>query len=121
MTKTLSPESTTITPRQRDGRRSRTVETRKRIVIAVAALVQEGKVTPTAEEVSARADVGLRTVFRHFDDMDTLYQEIDQELGINVALMLQMVMKADTLRHDHAVFDQRSGASPYLGHDRGQF
>lgn len=96
MTKTLSPESTTITPRQRDGRRSRTVETRKRIVIAVAALVQEGKVTPTAEEVSARADVGLRTVFRHFDDMDTLYQEIDQELGINVALMLQMVMKADT-------------------------
>ena len=96
MTKTLSPESTTTTPRQRDGRRSRTVETRKRIVIAVAALVQEGKVTPTAEEVSARADVGLRTVFRHFDDMDTLYQEIDQELGINVALMLQMVMKADT-------------------------
>ena len=96
MTKTLSPESTTTTPRQRDGRRSRTVETRKRIVVAVAALVQEGKVTPTAEEVSARADVGLRTVFRHFDDMDTLYQEIDQELGINVALMLQMVMKADT-------------------------
>ena len=96
MTKTLSPESTTTPPRQRDGRRSRTVETRKRIVIAVAALVQEGKVTPTAEEVSARADVGLRTVFRHFDDMDTLYQEIDQELGINVALMLQMVMKADT-------------------------
>ena len=96
MTKTLSPESTTTTPRQRDGRRSRTVETRKRIVIAVAALVQEGKVTPTAEEVSERADVGLRTVFRHFDDMDTLYQEIDQELGINVALMLQMVMKADT-------------------------
>jgi AcrR family transcriptional regulator len=96
MTKTLSPESTTTPLRQRDGRRSRTVETRKRIVIAVAALVQEGKVTPTAEEVSARADVGLRTVFRHFDDMDTLYQEIDQELGINVALMLQMVMKADT-------------------------
>ena len=91
MTKTLSPESTTITPRQRDGRRSRTVETRKRIVIAVAALVQEGKVTPTAEEVSERADVGLRTVFRHFDDMDSLYQEIDQELG-----MLQMVTKADT-------------------------
>ena len=96
MTKTLSPESTKTPPRQRDGRRSRTVETRKRIVVAVAALVQEGKVTPTAEEVSARADVGLRTVFRHFDDMDTLYQEIDQELGINVALMLQMVMKADT-------------------------
>jgi AcrR family transcriptional regulator len=96
MTKILSSESTTITPKQRDGRRSRTVETRKRIVRAVAELVQAGKVAPTAEEVSARASVGLRTVFRHFDDMDSLYQEIDQELGINVALMLQMVMKADT-------------------------
>ena len=96
MTKIMSPESTTIAPKQRDGRRSRTVETRKRIVRAVAELVQEGKVAPTAEEVSARADVGLRTVFRHFDDMDSLYQEIDQELGINVALMMQMVSKAET-------------------------
>ncbi len=96
MTKTPSPESTTAPLKQRDGRRSRTIETRKRIVRAVTKLVQEGKVSPTAEEVSARADVGLRTVFRHFDDMDSLYQEIDQELGISVALMLQMIMKADT-------------------------
>ena len=96
MTKTPSPESTTAPLKQRDGRRSRTIETRKRIVRAVTELVQEGKVSPTAEEVSERADVGLRTVFRHFDDMDSLYQEIDQELGISVALMLQMIMKADT-------------------------
>jgi AcrR family transcriptional regulator len=95
-TKISNPESATVPLKQRDGRRSRTIETRKRIVRAVTELVQQGKVSPTAEEVSARAEVGLRTVFRHFDDMDSLYQEIDQELGISVALMLQMIMKADT-------------------------
>lgn len=96
MTKIPRPETTAPSAKQRDGRRSRTIETRKRIVRAVTELVREGKVAPTAEEVSARADVGLRTVFRHFDDMDSLYREIDEELGINVALMLQMVLKADT-------------------------
>jgi AcrR family transcriptional regulator len=96
MTKIPPTETTAPSAKQRDGRRSRTIETRKRIVRAVTELVREGKVAPTAEEVSARADVGLRTVFRHFDDMDSLYREIDEELGINVALMLQMVLKADT-------------------------
>ena len=90
MTKIPRPKTTAPPPKQRDGRRSRTIETRKRIVHAVTELVREGKVAPTAEEVSARADVGLRTVFRHFDDMDSLYREIDEALGINVALMLQM-------------------------------
>ena len=96
MTKIPRPKTTAPPPKQRDGRRSRTIETRKRIVHAVTELVREGKVAPTAEEVSARADVGLRTVFRHFDDMDSLYREIDEALGINVALMLQMILKGDS-------------------------
>ncbi|HEX7775083.1 MAG TPA: TetR/AcrR family transcriptional regulator [Parvibaculum sp.] len=39
-------------------------------------LIEEGGISPSAEEVAARAAVGLRTVFRHFDDMDSLYREI---------------------------------------------
>ncbi|HYD44544.1 MAG TPA: TetR/AcrR family transcriptional regulator, partial [Phenylobacterium sp.] len=31
-----------------------------------------------AERVAARADVGLRTVFRHFKDMDSLYGEMSK-------------------------------------------
>ena len=92
----LSPASTATSPKQQDGRRSRTIETRKRIVSALIELVREGKVAPTAEDVSLRANVGLRSVFRHFDDMDTLYQEVDHELGAIVASMLQMTLKADT-------------------------
>lgn len=39
-------------------------------------LIREGEVTPGAEQVAARAEVGLRTVFRHFQDMDSLYREM---------------------------------------------
>lgn len=59
-----------------DGRRLRGRENRRRIVEAMLELVREGIISPSAEDVSARADVGLRTVFRHFNDMDSLYREI---------------------------------------------
>jgi len=63
-----------------DGRINRTVATRKKIVAAVTALVYEGCLSPTAEQVSQRAKIGLRTVFRHFDDMNALYGEIIGDL-----------------------------------------
>lgn len=59
-----------------DGRRARGEDNRRRIVEAFTALIAEGDVGPTAEQVAARAGVGLRTVFRHFDDMEQLYREI---------------------------------------------
>lgn len=61
-----------------DGRRQRGQENRRRIVEAMFLLIREGTISPSAEEVSARAKVGLRTVFRHFDDMDSLYREISE-------------------------------------------
>ncbi|MBI3677465.1 MAG: TetR family transcriptional regulator [Proteobacteria bacterium] len=41
------------------------------------ALVREGVVAPGAEAVAERAKVGLRTVFRHFENMDGLYREMN--------------------------------------------
>ncbi len=59
-----------------DGRRRRGQDNRARIVAAMLDLIREGAMTPSAEQVAARAEVGLRTVFRHFDDMDSLYREM---------------------------------------------
>jgi len=67
-----------------DGRRSRGEQSRRRIVAALMDLVREGVITPTAEAVAARAAVGLRTVFRHFADMETLYREIAMEIDVVV-------------------------------------
>ncbi len=66
-----APQTTEI-----DGRRRRSQDSRARIVRAMLELVQGGVVAPSAEQVAGRADVGLRTVFRHFTDMESLYREI---------------------------------------------
>ncbi|MDB5469891.1 MAG: hypothetical protein JWR84_1451, partial [Caulobacter sp.] len=59
-----------------DGRHRRSQDSRARIVAAMLELVKAHEVSPSAEQVAARADVGLRTVFRHFKDMDSLYREM---------------------------------------------
>ncbi len=69
-----------------DGRRRRSEQSRAKIIEAMLSLVREGKIVPTAEEVAARADIGLRSVFRHFADMEMLRQEM-------VAQMAQSYLK----------------------------
>ena len=66
--------------RSADGRRRRGEDNRARIVAAMLEIIQEGEVSPSAEQVAERADVGLRTVFRHFTDMDSLYSEMSEEI-----------------------------------------
>jgi AcrR family transcriptional regulator len=63
-----------------DGRRARGQANRSKLVAAMIELVREGNTSPTAEQVAARAQVALRTVFRHFDDMESLYREINTEM-----------------------------------------
>jgi AcrR family transcriptional regulator len=73
----ISPPKATPTPSEiADGRRRRGQDNRARIVRAMLEIIQSGEVAPGAEQVAARADVGLRTVFRHFQDMDSLYREM---------------------------------------------
>lgn len=59
-----------------DGRRKRGDQSRRKIVDAMIALVREGEMSPSAADVAKRADVGLRSVFRHFEEMELLYREI---------------------------------------------
>lgn len=79
-----------------DGRVHRSIVTRKKIVDALKALIYEGHLSPTAQQVAERADIGLRTVFRHFDDMDSLYREISMDLDALVQPLLQMRMSGST-------------------------
>ncbi len=60
-----------------DGRARRSQRSRAAMVEALFALVGEGVLQPTAQQVAERARVGIRTVFRHFSDMDGLLAEID--------------------------------------------
>lgn len=71
-----------------DGRTTRGQQNRQQIVQALIELIREGHLAPTAEMVSERAGVGLRTVFRHFKDMETLYRELTSEVDAIVAPVL---------------------------------
>lgn len=64
-----------------DGRRRRSQTSRDKIVAAMLELVAEGRITPSADEVASRAKVGLRTVFRHFADMESLYAALTHTLA----------------------------------------
>jgi len=62
-----------------DGRKLRTNDSRKKIVDAFLNLIKEGNVSPSAEEVASSASVGLRTVFRRFNEMELLHRELVTE------------------------------------------
>lgn len=59
-----------------DGRSERGVRNRESILDAVYQLVERDERMPTAERVAEEAGVGIRTVFRHFSDMEALYSEV---------------------------------------------
>lgn len=71
-----------------DGRRRRSEQSRAKIVDALMTLVKEGNVSPTAEEVAARAEIGMRSVFRHFADMEVLRREMVGQLATQYAKWL---------------------------------
>jgi AcrR family transcriptional regulator len=77
-----------------DGRRRRGQDNRARIVAAMMEIVHGGDVAPSAEQVAARADVGLRTVFRHFQDMDSLYREIAAAVGVEVRTVFERPLQS---------------------------
>jgi AcrR family transcriptional regulator len=68
-----------------DGRRQRREHNKRRVFAAFLALVEEGVVSPTAHDVARQAEVGLRSVFRHFSDMEELYRgmasQVEAELS----------------------------------------
>ena len=81
-----------------DGRRRRGQDNKARIVAAMLDMVREGDLAPSAEAVAARADVGLRTVFRHFQDMDSLYAEMATAIVGELADLMAQPFRSPTWR-----------------------
>jgi len=66
------PEDTAVV----DGRAARSARTREAVANAFLDLLEEGVLRPTARQVAQRAGVSLRSVFQHFDDLETLLAEV---------------------------------------------
>jgi len=59
-----------------DGRRQRSERSRAKIIEAMWALMLDGNMDPSAADIAEKAGVGLRSVFRHFEDMDAIHREL---------------------------------------------
>ncbi len=81
-----------------DGRKLRSEDSKRRIVSAMLELVRDGKIAPTAEEVAKRAQVGLRTVFRRFRDMESLYAEMAGAIDERIASIIDDYTRQDDWR-----------------------
>jgi TetR/AcrR family transcriptional regulator, regulator of autoinduction and epiphytic fitness len=65
--------------KQRDGRTVRAERTRQALVEALLALLNEGRLRPTAAEIAERAGVSERSVFQHFSDREALLEAVARE------------------------------------------
>lgn len=62
---------------KQDGRFKRSARSRQGIIDAMIALMEQGEYIPTAQQVADQANISLRTVFRHFTEMEQLYKEVN--------------------------------------------
>ena len=88
-----------------DGRRLRTQRSKLAMVEAALELIDEGVLLPTAQLVSERAGVGMRTFFRHFSDMEAFFDAVNQHARDTYAQPFVGGDRSGTLedRIEHAV------------------
>jgi len=99
----------TIQTKTRDGRRQRSNRSRRQIIEAMFELNRRGNLSPTAVEVAEVAGVGLRTVFRHFEDMDSIYEEMTEELSAIVMPKIAAPFTAEDWRERLLELIDRNG------------
>lgn len=74
-----------------DGRKARALRTRDAIVTALMDLVAMGDLNPTAQRIADRAGVSLRSVYQHFTDVDSLWEQAGARLFERVTQMAAVV------------------------------
>ena len=80
-----------------DGRRQRSERSQTAIIEAALALMDEGTLVPTAQQIADRAGVGIRSFFRHFADMDSLFLAADEMLISSYEALFEVDNRAGTL------------------------
>jgi AcrR family transcriptional regulator len=75
----------------RDGRSARAVRTRQAVVEALLILIEEGELRPTSKAIAERAGVSERTIFQHFEDLETLFRAAADRMGEGIVRNLGVI------------------------------
>jgi AcrR family transcriptional regulator len=92
---------------QTDGRIQRSTRSRESLVSALLSLVEEGHLQPTGQQVADRAGMNLRTVFRHFDDMESLHGAVHEQLVRTLRPELEEAPATGSVRERLGAFVKR--------------
>lgn len=80
-----------------DGRKRRSQKNKDKIINAMFSLCDKGNLVPTAQEIADESGISLRTVFRHFSDMETVFTEMNKTLYSRVAPLFNSYDTSGTL------------------------
>lgn len=78
-----------------DGRHARRERSRLAVVDAVFALVRNGKIPPTVDDVAAQAGVSVSSIFRNFEGLDDLQRQAFDVFRERFAHLFEPAMPAD--------------------------
>ncbi|WP_208354481.1 TetR/AcrR family transcriptional regulator [Pseudaestuariivita rosea] len=73
---------------EQDGRRLRSQRSRQQIADALMKLVRQGNFLPRSQELAEASGLSLRTVFRHIEDMESLYRDLTEQIEAEVMPIL---------------------------------
>ena len=86
----MSPIDQTERPLRRDAERNR-----RRILEAASAAFAERGLAATTDEIAARAEVGIGTVYRHFPDKELLIEALLEERLTELVARAEQALEAD--------------------------
>lgn len=95
---------TTVSDPAADGRTARRERNRENVVNALLGLYRDGVLTPSADEIAARAGVSARSLFRYFADVGDLASEAVARQQEHLAPLLAVEIDPE------APLDERIGA-----------
>ena len=87
-----------------DGRIARGERTRSSIADALYELLVDGAENPSGRDIAERANVSLRSVFQHFDDIEAVYSELITRQHERVAPFLEPINKEIPLNERVEIF-----------------
>lgn len=71
-----------------DGRKARRERSRNAVIEAAFALIHDGKVPPTADQVAERSGVSVSSVFRMFDGLDDMRSHAIEQFHVKYGHLL---------------------------------
>ena len=83
---------------KKDGRKLRSESTSDHILNTAIKIARKGNIDNMSfNSIAKEANIGTRTIFRHFKDQETLQESLDQKLGEEFSSSFSEINKADNL------------------------